>query len=93
MIQPAVGGAVGGKSDPFSHEIIVSHLSMLTGRPVKVLLTREETFYTHRGRHPMHMDMRLSADEDGKLTGLNSDIVLDGGAYSSFGVVKLLRIR
>ncbi|MGB0646262.1 MAG: molybdopterin-dependent oxidoreductase [Bradymonadia bacterium] len=87
VIQPAVGGAFGGKSDPFSHEIIVAHLSMITGRPVKVLLTREETFYTHRGRHPMHMEMRLSADENGKLTGLKSEIILDGGAYSSFGVV------
>jgi 4-hydroxybenzoyl-CoA reductase subunit alpha len=87
VIQPALGGAFGGKSDPFSHEIIVSKLAMMTRRPVKVLLTREETFYTHRGRHPMDMQMSLSADQDGNLTGLDSTISIDGGAYSSFGVV------
>lgn len=87
VIQPAVGGAFGGKSDPFSHEILVAKLAMMTGRPVKVLLTREETFFTHRGRHPMNMKMKLAADLDGHLTALDSEIVIDGGAYSSFGVV------
>ncbi|MBI2164575.1 MAG: molybdopterin-dependent oxidoreductase [candidate division NC10 bacterium] len=47
------GGGFGGKSDPFSHEIVVCKLSMLTGRPVKICLTREEVFYAHRGRHPV----------------------------------------
>src|SRR5207302_10099173 len=39
------GGGFGGKSDPFSHEIVVAKLAMLTGRPVKITLTREEVFY------------------------------------------------
>src|SRR5919206_2443949 len=43
------GGGFGGKSDPFNHEIVVSKLSMLTRRPVKITLTREEVFYCHRG--------------------------------------------
>ena len=87
VIQPALGGAFGGKSDPFGHEIVVAKLAMMTGRPVKILLTREETFYTHRGRHPMKMSMRLSASAEGRLTGLDSKILIDGGAYSSFGLV------
>src|SRR5207249_774340 len=49
------GGAFGGKSDPFSHEIVVAKLAMITGRPVKITLTREEVFYCHRGRHPTLM--------------------------------------
>src|SRR3989454_4307318 len=49
------GGGFGGKSDPFSHEIVAAKLAMLTGRPVKITLTREEVFYCHRGRHPTLM--------------------------------------
>lgn len=87
VIQPALGGAFGGKSDPFGHEIVAAKLAMMTGRPVKCLLNREETFFTHRGRHPMHMKMRLGADAEGRLVALDSDILIDGGAYSSFGLV------
>ena len=46
------GGGFGGKSDPFNHEIVVAHLSRVTGRPVKICLTREEVFYCHRGPPP-----------------------------------------
>jgi len=46
------GGGFGGKSDPFSHEIVAAKLAMLTGRPVKITLTREEVFYCHRGAIP-----------------------------------------
>lgn len=87
VVQPALGGAFGGKSDPFGHELVAAKLAMITGRPVKCLLTREETFYTHRGRHPMHMRMKLGATKDGTLTALDSDVLIDGGAYTSFGLV------
>ncbi len=52
------GGGFGGKSDPFNHEVAVCKLSMITGRPVKVTLTREEVFYCHRGRHPVLMKVK-----------------------------------
>ena len=87
VIQPALGGAFGGKSDPFGHEIVAARLAIKTGRPVKILLNREETFYTHRGRHPMSMQMRLGARADGRLTALDSKLLIDGGAYTSFGLV------
>ena len=87
VIQPCLGGAFGGKSDPFSLEFCVAKLAMLTGRPVKMLYTREEVFYAHRGRHPMHMRYRTGATRDGKLTGVDARIVIDGGAYSSYGLV------
>jgi len=87
VIQPHLGGAFGGKSDPFSLEFLVAKLSMLTARPVKMLYTREEVFYTHRGRHPMHMHYRTGASRDGRLAAVDAKIVIDGGAYSSFGLV------
>ncbi len=87
VVQPPVGGAFGGKSEPFDLEFCVAKLSMLTGRPVKILYTREEVFYSHRGRHPFHMRYRTGATRDGRLTAVDSRIVMDGGAYASFGLV------
>ncbi len=87
VIQPPVGGAFGGKSEPFDLEFCVARLSLLTGRPVKILYTREEVFYAHRGRHPFHMHYRTGATRDGRLTAVDARIVMDGGAYASFGLV------
>jgi CO/xanthine dehydrogenase Mo-binding subunit len=87
VIQPPVGGGFGGKSEPFDLEFCVAKLAMKTGRPVKILYTREEVFYAHRGRHPFHMRYRVGATADGKLTGVDAKTLLDGGAYSSFGLV------
>jgi 4-hydroxybenzoyl-CoA reductase subunit alpha len=87
VIQPYLGGAFGGKSDPFGHEICAAKLAMKSGRPVKLLLNREETFYTHRGRHPMEMRFRTGCDEQGMITAVDSQILIDGGSYSSFGLV------
>ena len=87
VIQPVVGGAFGGKSEPFDLEFVVAKLAIKTGRPVKLLYTREEVFYSHRGRHPMHMRFATGATKDGKITGVRSKILIDGGAYASFGLV------
>jgi CO/xanthine dehydrogenase Mo-binding subunit len=87
VIQPLVGGAFGGKSEPFDLEFCVAKLAMKSGRPVKILYTREEVFYAHRGRHPYHMRYRTGCTADGKLTSVDAKIVLDGGAYASFGLV------
>jgi len=82
------GGGFGGKSDPFNHEIVVAKLSMLTNRPVKITLTREEVFYCHRGRHPVLMKSRLGFTKEGKITGCHFQSLLDGGAYGSYGVAS-----
>ncbi|HIG88196.1 MAG TPA: aldehyde oxidase [Planctomycetes bacterium] len=87
VIQPAIGGAFGGKSDPFSLEFCVAKLAQITGRPVKMLWNREEVFYAHRGRHPMDMHYRTAADESGRIQSVDAKILIDGGSYSSFGLV------
>jgi 4-hydroxybenzoyl-CoA reductase alpha subunit len=87
VIQPALGGAFGGKSEPFDLEFCAAWLAKKAARPVKILYTREEVFYAHRGRHPMEMTMELAADAEGKLTAVDSDILIDGGAYHSFGMI------
>jgi 4-hydroxybenzoyl-CoA reductase subunit alpha len=87
VVQPAVGGAFGGKSEPFDLEFCVAKLAMKAGRPVKILYTREEVFYSHRGRHPMKMRYRLGASRDGHIRAVDGRILIDGGAYASFGLV------
>jgi len=80
------GGGFGGKTDPFSHEMVVCKLAMVTGKPVKCTLTREEVFYAHRGRHPVLMWVRTGVKRDGKITAMHFKTALDGGAYGSYGV-------
>jgi 4-hydroxybenzoyl-CoA reductase subunit alpha len=87
VIQPPVGGGFGGKSEPFDLEFCVARLAMKSGRPVKILYTREEVFYAHRGRHPFLMSYRVGASADGTLRAVDARTLLDGGAYSSFGLV------
>jgi 4-hydroxybenzoyl-CoA reductase subunit alpha len=82
------GGGFGGKSDPFSHEIVAAKLAIATGRPVKITLTREEVFYCHRGRHPTLMWVKTGVKKDGAITGMHFKSLLDGGGYGSYGVAS-----
>jgi 4-hydroxybenzoyl-CoA reductase alpha subunit len=89
VVAMPVGGGFGGKSDPFSHELSVAKLSMITGRPVKITLTREESFYVHRGRHPVKMWMKTGVKNDGTLQAMHFRSFLDGGGYSSYGLASV----
>jgi len=82
------GGGFGGKSDPFNHEIVAAKLALVTNRPVKITLTREEVFYCHRGRHPVLMNAKMGFRKDGGMTGMHFQSLLDGGAYGSYGVAS-----
>ena len=88
VIATPVGGGFGGKSDPFNHEIVVAKFAMVTGKPVKLTLTREEVFYAHRGRHPTLMWVKTGVKKDGAITAMHFRSFLDGGAYGSYGVVS-----
>lgn len=87
VIKPYLGGGFGGKSDPFPHEMIIAHLSRKIGRPVQVRFNREEVFLTNHGRHATELTMEMGINKDGLFNVLDADIVIDGGAYGSFGVV------
>ena len=88
ILAPPQGGGFGGKTDPFNHEIVAAKAALVTGRPVKIALTREEVFYCHRGRHPVLMRMRTGVAKDGSIVGHSLETVLDGGAYGSYGVAS-----
>ena len=82
------GGAFGGKSDPFNHEIVVAKMALKLGRPAKITLTREEVFYCHRGRHPVQMHLKTGFLKDGTITSQHLRTTLDGGAFGSYGVAS-----
>ncbi len=85
VIAVPVGGGFGGKSDPFSHELVAAKLAIVANRPVKITLTREEVFYAHRGRHPVLMEVKSGFTNDGRMTALSFRNFLDGGSFGSFG--------
>jgi 4-hydroxybenzoyl-CoA reductase subunit alpha len=87
VVKPEVGGGFGGKSDPLPHEIAAAALSIETGRPVKLLMDREDVFYTNHGRHPTQNDVRIALDADGKILAYDIEALIEGGAWSSFGTV------
>src|SRR5947207_5386382 len=61
---------------------------MVTGRPVKICLTREEVLYCHRGRHPVLMSTKTGYKKDGSITAMHHRTILDGGAYGGHGVAS-----
>ncbi len=87
VIRPYIGGAFGGKSDPFPHEMICALLARKCGRPVKILFDREEVFLTHHGRHPTKNTVSIGLDKEGMITAYDINALIDGGAWGSFGVV------
>lgn len=83
-----VGGAFGARED-VSLQIHASLLAQRSGRPVKIVYSREESFLGHVHRHPARIWMRHSAEADGRIVSFEARILLDGGGYrsSSYHVV------
>ncbi|GHG43573.1 MULTISPECIES: xanthine dehydrogenase subunit D [Streptomyces] len=82
MTMAGVGGAFGGRED-ISMQILASILALRTGKPVKMVYNRYESFFGHVHRHPAKLWYEHGATKDGKLTHVKCRIVLDGGAYAS----------
>jgi len=77
-----VGGAFGARED-LSMQVHACMLALRTGRPVKIVYNREESFYGHVHRHPARMRYEHGATRDGRLLYVRAEILLDGGAYCS----------
>lgn len=77
-----VGGAFGARED-LSMQAHACLLALHTGRPVKMMYSREESFFGHVHRHPAKMRYEHGATRDGKLVYVKARIILDGGAYAS----------
>jgi xanthine dehydrogenase D subunit len=77
-----VGGAFGARED-LSIQVHACMLALRTGRPVKMVYSREESFFGHVHRHPARLRYEHGATADGRLVHVRARIVLDGGAYAS----------
>ncbi|MGW6931320.1 molybdopterin cofactor-binding domain-containing protein [Lentzea sp. NPDC054927] len=77
-----VGGAFGGRED-LSMQVHACLLALYTGKPVKMVYNREESFYGHVHRHPAVLYYEHGADHTGKLVYVRTRMYLDGGAYAS----------
>ncbi len=84
MFPTTVGGAFGGKNDP-SYQTIVALLALKTGRPVKIVYSRAESFAATTKRHSFTIRCRTGVTKDGRLTALHAEMVADTGAYASSG--------
>ncbi len=85
VIQPAIGGAFGGRED-ISIQIVLALAAYRLAqrgihRPVKLVWSREESMFGHGKRHPYYMHTRWGAKRDGTLVAAEVNLVADGGAY------------
>jgi 4-hydroxybenzoyl-CoA reductase subunit alpha len=87
VVMTHCGGGFGGKAEVNPLEICATLLSRKTGKPVKMRYTREEMVRHGRGRHKQYIKMKIGAKRDGSITAVHEEAVLEGGAYSSFGIV------
>ncbi len=89
VVMTHCGGGFGGKAEVNPLEICATLLSRKTGKPVKMRYTREEMIRHGRGRHKQYIKMKIGAKRDGTITAVQEEAVLEGGAYSSFGIVAV----
>ncbi|HEX6383443.1 MAG TPA: molybdopterin cofactor-binding domain-containing protein [Anaerolineae bacterium] len=82
IVSPLVGGGFGGKED-IAGQIHVAMLAQKTGRPVKMLYTRQESLLFHPKRHATVIRIKTGATKDGRLTAVQAELYGDGGAYAS----------
>ncbi len=89
VVKPYVGGGFGPKCEATPLEMSSALLARITGKPVKMTYTREQVFLHSRARHQFYAEMSLGAMKDGTMVALKNKAVLDGGAYTSFGIATV----
>ncbi|MCF8032909.1 MAG: molybdopterin-dependent oxidoreductase [Desulfarculaceae bacterium] len=89
VVKPYVGGGFGPKASASPCDILSSLLSMKTGRPVKIAMSREQVFLHCRARHQFKHVMKTGYTKDGIIKALEHTCYLEGGAYSSFGIATV----
>jgi 4-hydroxybenzoyl-CoA reductase subunit alpha len=87
VVRPAVGGGFGAKAEATPLDFCAAILARTTGRPVLMEYSREEMFRHFRGRHKQYIDLKIGVKRDGTIVAADHGVVLDGGAYTSFGVI------
>jgi xanthine dehydrogenase molybdenum-binding subunit len=89
VIPVEIGGAFGGKS----HQVVAplcALLSQKTGRPVKIVMTREEVFKTQRPAPASVITMKMGAAKDGRLIAASATMIYDYGALYGMGGMDVI---
>ncbi len=85
VIKPRIGGGFGVKQEMLIEDI-VGHLTLKTGRPVRMELTRSEEFRSSRTRHPQTITWKTGVMKDGRLTSQKFTVIANTGAYGTHGL-------
>ena len=82
VVKPFVGGGFGHRTETLNFEIVAALLARAAGGTVKLELSREESFLTHRGRPETDIRMKIGMQADGTITAFDAEVVQRGGAYA-----------
>jgi len=85
VIKTTIGGGFGSKLDTYAFEYIAILLAYKTRKPVKIVFSREEEFFATSPRQPAIIDIAQGCTVDGRLTFRDIQMILDNGAYTSWG--------
>ncbi|WP_409229295.1 xanthine dehydrogenase family protein molybdopterin-binding subunit [Gudongella sp. SC589] len=92
VIQQPTGGGFGGKEDyPSIPAVLCALAAIRTGKPVQLVYDRKEDIIASTKRHPSDISIKSYLDESNKITAMDIDIKLDGGAYAGLSSVVLQR--
>lgn len=90
VVKPFIGGGFGARTETLNFEIVACLLARAAKGRVRLKLSREETFLTHRGRPRTRVDLKLGMMRDGRLTACAATVTQTGGAYAGYGIVTIL---
>jgi 4-hydroxybenzoyl-CoA reductase subunit alpha len=90
VVKPHVGGGFGCRTETLNVELIAALLARKVGGSVRLVINREETFITHRGRPETDIRLKIGLRRDGRITAVECDCDQRGGAHSGYGVVTIL---
>ena len=90
VVKPFVGGGFGARVEPLNFEIVAALLARAARGTVRLKLTREETFLTHRGRPEADIHLKLGMTHNGRMTAADAEVVQRGGAYAGYGIITIL---
>ena len=90
VIKPHVGGGFGCRTETLNVELIAALLARKAGGCVRLVVNREETFITHRGRPETDIRLKIGMRKDGRITGVECECIQRGGAHSGYGIVTIL---
>jgi 4-hydroxybenzoyl-CoA reductase subunit alpha len=90
VVKPFVGGGFGHRVEPLNFEMVTAALARAAGGTVKLELTREETFLTHRARPDSDIRLKIGLTASGEITAVDAEVVQRGGAYAGYGLVTIL---